>query len=84
MDTIHSILDQRQFGSLKGCSTVDLLISMFYCWFLDTDGNGESVRVFLLDFSKAFDRINHQILIKKMRLLGIDNSLINWVIDFLM
>jgi hypothetical protein len=65
MDTIHSILDRRQFGSLKGCSTVDFLISMFYCWFLDTDGNGESVRVFLLDFSKAFDRINHQILIKK-------------------
>ena len=77
MDTIHSILDQRQFGSLKGCSTVDALISMFHCWFSDTDGNGETVRVFLLDFSKAFDRINHQILIKKMRLLGIDNSLIN-------
>ena len=84
MDTIHSTLDQRQFGSLKGCSTVDALISMFHCWFSDTDGNGATVRVFLLDFSKAFDRINHQILIKKMRLLGIDNSLINWVIDFLM
>jgi hypothetical protein len=84
MDSIHWTLDQRQFGSLKGCSTVDALISMFRCWFSDTDGNGETVRVFLFDFSKAFDRINHQILIKKMRLLGIDNSLINWVIDFLM
>jgi hypothetical protein len=29
------------------------------------DGNGETVRVFLLDFSKAFEIINHQILIKK-------------------
>jgi hypothetical protein len=57
---------------------------MFHCWILDRDGNGETVRVFLLDFSKEFDRINHQILMKKMRLLGIDNSLINWVIDFLM
>ena len=38
---------------------------------------------FLLDFSKAVDRINHQTLIRKMQLLGIDNSVINWVIDFL-
>jgi hypothetical protein len=50
---------------------------MFHCWILDRDGNGETVRVFLLDFSKEFDRINHQILMKKMRLLGIDNYLIN-------
>ncbi|CAB3989052.1 Hypothetical predicted protein [Paramuricea clavata] len=46
MDTIHSTLDQRQFGSLKGYSTVDALISMFHCWFSDTDGNGETVDVF--------------------------------------
>ena len=84
MDAIRPMLDQRQFGSLKGCSTVDALISMFHCWFSDTDSGGETVRVFLLDFSKAFDRINHQILIKKMRLLGIDDSILNWVIDFLM
>ncbi|CAB4028531.1 Hypothetical predicted protein, partial [Paramuricea clavata] len=60
------------------------LISMFHCWYSNTDGNGETVRVFLLDFSKAFDRINHKILIKKMQLLNIDKSLINWVINFLM
>ena len=83
MNAIHSKLDQRQFGSLKGCSTVDALISMLHCRFLDTDGNGGTVRVFLLDCTKASDRINHQILIKKMRLLGIDKFLINWVIDFL-
>ena len=46
---------------------MDALISMFHCWFLDTDGNGETVRILPLDFSnyKAFDRINHQLLIKK-------------------
>ena len=83
MDTITSQLDPKQFGSLKGSSTVDALISMSHCWYSNTDGNGETVRVFLLDFSKAFDRINHKILIKKMHLLNIDKSLINWVIDFL-
>ena len=37
----------------------------------------------LLDFSKAFDWINHKVLIKKMRQLGIDESIVNWLIDFL-
>jgi hypothetical protein len=32
MDTILWILDQKQFGSLKGYSTEDALISMFHCW----------------------------------------------------
>ena len=82
MDTVTSQLDPKQFGSLKGSSTVDALISMSHCWYSNTDGNGKTVRVFLLDFSKAFDRINHKILTKKMQLLNIDKSLINWVIDF--
>ena len=83
MNAIKSKLDPKQFGSLKGSSTVDALISMFHCWFSNTDGNSNSIRVFLLDFSKAFDRINHKILVNKMLLLDIDKSLINWVVDFL-
>ncbi len=55
---------------------------MFHSWYSNTDGNGEAVRIFLLDLSKAFDRINHK-KIKKMQLFNIDNSLINLVIDFL-
>lgn len=83
MDDIYLKLDPMQFGSLKGCSTTDALISMLHCWYSNTDGNGESIRVFLLDFSKAFDRINHKILIEKIHLLNVDNPLINWIIDFL-
>ena len=74
MDTICPMLDQRQFGSLKECSIVDVLISMFHCWFSDTDGRGETVRVFHMDFSERFDRINHQILITKIGQLGIEDS----------
>ena len=56
---------------------------MLHCWYADIDGNGKTLRIFLLDFSKAFDRINHKVLIKKMRQLGIDESIVNWLIDFL-
>ena len=77
MDTVASQLEPKQFGSLKGSFTVDALISISHCWYSNTDGNGKTVRVFLLDFSTSFDRINHKILIKKMQLLNIDKSLIN-------
>ena len=58
------------------------MINMFHCWFSNTHGNSNSIRVFLLDFSKACDRINHKILLNKMRLLNVDKSLINLVIGF--
>ena len=81
MNAIKSRLDPKQFGSLKGSSTVDALISMFHCWFSNTDGNSNSIRVFLLDFSKAFDRINHKILVNKMLLfwhLDGNHKIIRW------
>ena len=84
MDAIYSKLDPEQFESLKGYSAMDALISMFHCWYCNTDGDGKTICIFLLNFSKPFDRINHKILVKKMLLLDINKSLVNWVIDFLM
>jgi hypothetical protein len=38
----------------------------------------------MIDFSKAFDRLNHnQFLIKKLQALGVHPCLINWHADFL-
>ena len=65
MDSIYSKLDPKQFASLKGCSAMDALISMFHCLYSNTDSNGKTICIFLLDFSKAFDRINRKILVKK-------------------
>ena len=83
LDSVYHKLDPRQFGALAGSSSVDALISLLHSLYADTDGNGKTVRVFLLDFSKAFDRINYKILISKMRKLDINESITNWVIDFL-
>ena len=57
---------------------------MLHSWSLGTDGNGATVRTLLLDYRKAFDLIDHSILVRKLRnqckLLA---SIINWIIDFL-
>ena len=48
-----------------------------------TDGNGALVRLVLLDFRKAFDLIDHQLLMVKLHSLDVPPSVKNWVIDFL-
>ena len=38
--------------------------------------------VIILDFSKAFDSVNHRKLLSKLRCFGIGNKLIYWIEDF--
>ena len=76
-------VDNTQYGTIPGSSTVMALISMFHKWLCETDGTGSDVRVLAFDFRKAFDLIDHTILINKLKLLDIPNSLVNWVISFL-
>ena len=48
-----------------------------------TDGNGATVRAVLFDFKKAFDLIDHGILVQKLRLFNIPEAVILWITDFL-
>ena len=41
------------------------------------------VRCFLIDFSKAFDTVNHAILITKLKRLKLPFYILNWIINFL-
>ena len=50
---------------MPGSSTTQALISMVHSWLSATDGNGATVRIVLFDFHKAFDLIEHNILIQK-------------------
>ena len=80
---LESLVDSNQFGTISGSSTVLALISMIHKWLEATDGNSASVRVLLFDYRKAFDLIDHKILVNKLKQVNIPNSVINWVIDFL-
>jgi len=41
------------------------------------------VRCILIDYSKAFDTINHEILFDKLRMLTIPQLIIQWIMNFL-
>ena len=42
-----------------------------------------SVRVTLFDFRKAFDLVDHNIILNKLQTLDIKPSVVNWIVDFL-
>lgn len=56
---------------------------MFHSWLSSLDSRGNTIRIILLDFSKAFDRINLNILIVKLIDMGVRPSLIKWLCNFL-
>lgn len=56
---------------------------MFHHWSQATDGTGAAVRVVLFDYRKAFDLIDHTILVAKINGLDMPRSIKAWVTDFL-
>ena len=78
MSQIRHLVDRQQFESLAGLSTTHAPLSFFHHLYKTTDKLDQCVRVLLLDFSKAFDKIDHHILIRKMEEMAIDPVLIEW------
>ena len=83
MEDIRHKIDPKQFGSLQGTSTTFCLIDMINNWLSTLEVQSRYLRVCFVDFSKAFDRINHNILIKKLLSLGVRESLVPWICSFL-
>ena len=81
---IQPHLDCRQFGSLAGTCTTDALVEMVHQWYEATDSLGTCARVLLLDYSKAFDLINHDILIGKLQEMELPPHLARWMAAFLL
>ena len=64
-------IDPYQFGFIPRSSTKFALISMLHKWLAATDGTSSTVRVILLDFKKAFDLVDHNILVARLNNYGI-------------
>ena len=57
---------------------------MTHKWYEATDKPNTYVRIVLLDFSKAFDLINHNILLEKLQVFGIPAPILRWMAAFLL
>ena len=72
------------FGDVGGTSTTDALVEMTHKCYEATDVLNNFVRVVLLAFSKAFDLINHHILVDKLITNGVPAHIVRWLAAFLL
>ena len=71
-----------QFGLCKGLGACDALLTItnFVQKALDS---GCEVHMVGLDFSAAFDRVNHKVLVLKLRQLGVGGPFLSILTEFL-
>jgi len=81
-DFLAPTLDPNQFSSLKGRSTAHALVSVLHSWCSTLDQGG-SVRALFVDFTKAFDRVDHNIILTKLKDRGIPHCLVKWFHSYL-
>lgn len=77
-----NIIIPQQHGFSAGRSTVTNLLS-YQQYILNALERGLQVDSIYTDFSKAFDRVNHALLIEKLNSIGFGDSIVMWVSSFL-
>lgn len=78
----NSLLSEHQYGFRSKHSTIDQLILTYDDVTRDVD-EGRMVDIIFFDFSKAFDKVRHGILLNKLSDLGICDQLVRWIERFL-
>lgn len=81
-DIKETLNDPSQYGNTKGSSTTHYLIKLTDEACKSTD-SGKATTAITIDYSKAFDLVDHSTLIKKLSELGIRNNLLKLIISFL-
>ena len=78
----YKIINECQFGLRKGHSTEQAITEITDNLKKSIDNNLYTCGVFL-DFAKAFDTVNHAILLKKLEKYGIRGIPLNWFTNYL-
>ena len=81
LETNNLILDS-QHGFRKGRSCLTNLIEFFHEMFKIYD-HSRAIDILYLDFQKAFDKVPHKRLMRKVRSLGIQGKVADWIEDWL-
>ena len=78
----NDIFSEHQFGFRKEHSTTYLMNNLMDKIY-DSKSNNYIPSMVFLDIKKAFDTVDHKILIKKLKFYGVDGTVILWIQNFL-
>ena len=84
LEYIGEKIDFRQYGGIKGNSITHYLIEFLNFILLNQDSTDQTaILACMVDFSKAFNRQNHNLLITKLSDMGVPSWLLKVVMAFL-
>ena len=76
-------ISARQFGGISGSSPVLALLEMLHNWYSAMENPDTVIRLIFLDFTKAFDLIDHNILLSDLKNIGVRSALLPWIASYL-
>ena len=79
---VEHFISPSQHGFRRNRSCVTQLLSSFHSIGHDLDTNTQT-DILYLDFAKAFDSVDHNILLEKLRCYGVTGSVFDWFADYL-
>ena len=80
--TVNKILHPNLHGYRTNRSTQTALLQMYDRW-VQAASNGQVSGAVLLDLSAAFDLVPPDILVKKLKVYGLDDSFLSWIESYL-
>ena len=78
----NNVLNENQGGFRKNQSTTNTTAKFLDTIYTAINNKNISIATYI-DFSKAFDTVPHNILVKKMELYGIKNRNLDWIKNYL-
>ncbi|MCG8032729.1 MAG: hypothetical protein JAY75_14385 [Candidatus Thiodiazotropha taylori] len=78
----HSLLHKHQSGFRAGHSTESALIRMTDEW-LKAINDGKLIGSVMIDFRKAFDLVDHELLLKKLQIYKVNDVCLSWFRSYL-
>ena len=78
----NNLLNSKQHGFRSGKSCLTQLLHHFDD-IIEALSNGDDMDAIYLDYAKAFDKVDHQLLIRKLQLYGFHPKIIIWIESFL-
>ena len=75
------VLPTTQFAYRKGLGTCDALLCLFHTLQSALE-SGQEDRIAQIDFSPAFERVNHQIILYRLCSMGIGGSVLSILTQF--